>query len=351
MRTAYQLQYCLMDYFPGQTNPTPGQTLHCDYGPLKTETLTNPLPGMSGLGATVVVAVGDPGVAGVRTRSTTDNGAPSGDGEGAFRTICGLSHFAFDDPIVYPGRPGASHLHVFFGNKTPGTAGASGSLSMQGNSTCFGGTLNRTGYWVPAVIDTRTGTVQTPDRGVFYYKTGYDMNPTTIQPIPAGLRMIAGDKNATSDQGFAVDWGCRDHWRTSTGSVPLDCPIGDAVRLAIRFPQCWDGKNLDSPDHKSHMAYPIFSNTADASRCPASHPVPLPSITEHFDYPITATSNPGSWRLSSDMYSSGLPGGFSAHADWLGGWDQNTMDTFVARCLNRRIDCGVGTIGNGIELY
>ena len=21
------------------------------------------------------------------------------------------------------------------------------------------------------------------------------------------------------------------------------------------FPQCWDGVNLDAPDHKSHMAY------------------------------------------------------------------------------------------------
>src|SRR5262245_35670801 len=35
---------------------------------------------------------------------------------GAFRFICNVSHLLPDDPIVYPGRPGASHLHVFFGN-------------------------------------------------------------------------------------------------------------------------------------------------------------------------------------------------------------------------------------------
>ena len=35
---------------------------------------------------------------------------------GAFRIPCAYSHMAFDDPIVYPGRPGAAHLHTFFGN-------------------------------------------------------------------------------------------------------------------------------------------------------------------------------------------------------------------------------------------
>jgi len=35
---------------------------------------------------------------------------------GAFRTECRYSHVSFDDPIVYPGQPGAAHLHAFYGN-------------------------------------------------------------------------------------------------------------------------------------------------------------------------------------------------------------------------------------------
>lgn len=31
------------------------------------------------------------------------------------------------------------------------------------------------------------------------------------------------------------------------------CPAG--LMVNVRFPTCWDGKNLDSPDHMSHVAY------------------------------------------------------------------------------------------------
>lgn len=32
------------------------------------------------------------------------------------------------------------------------------------------------------------------------------------------------------------------------------CPVG--IMANVRFPTCWNGKDLDSPDHMSHMAYP-----------------------------------------------------------------------------------------------
>ena len=35
---------------------------------------------------------------------------------GAFRFICGAGQILYDDPIVYPGQPGRSHLHQFYGN-------------------------------------------------------------------------------------------------------------------------------------------------------------------------------------------------------------------------------------------
>ncbi len=42
---------------------------------------------------------------------------------GAFRINCMFSHMNFDDPIVFPGRNRATHLHSFFGNT--GTNGSS----------------------------------------------------------------------------------------------------------------------------------------------------------------------------------------------------------------------------------
>ena len=49
-----------------------------------------------------------------------------------------------------------------------------------------------------------------------------------------------------------------------------------AVRAELTLPSCWNGDDLDSPDHKSHMAYP----TGDflASPCPSTHPHRLPTV-------------------------------------------------------------------------
>jgi hypothetical protein len=165
--------------------------------------------------------------------------------------------------------------------------------------------------------------------------------------------MIAGDKKATTKQDEnGIRWGCRDLWIDNpTGTIPTTCPAGDPVELRIRFPQCWDGVHLDSPDHQSHMAYPIYSNTLGASKCPPTHPVTLPAIDEKFHYPVTSHSPPAYWRLSSDMYSKSLSGGLSAHADWMNGWDAATMKTIVTQCLNKAVDCGVGALGTGVELY
>ena len=52
---------------------------------------------------------------------------------------------------------------------------------------------------------------------------------------------------------------------------PTHCDSGIMV-LSLTFPNCWDGVNLDSADHRSHMSYPVNS------RCPASHPVNLPRL-------------------------------------------------------------------------
>jgi hypothetical protein len=46
----------------------------------------------------------------------SDEVAPSANGHGAFAPACAFSHMAFDDPIVFPGQSGRSHLHTFFGN-------------------------------------------------------------------------------------------------------------------------------------------------------------------------------------------------------------------------------------------
>src|SRR5262249_39943002 len=54
---------------------------------------------------------------------------------GNFRISCDYSHMKFDDPIVYPGEPGRSHLHAFFGNTEADAFSTADSLANEGNST------------------------------------------------------------------------------------------------------------------------------------------------------------------------------------------------------------------------
>jgi hypothetical protein len=42
--------------------------------------------------------------------------------------------------------------------------------------------------------------------------------------------------------------------------------------------RCWDGKNVDSPDHKSHVAYPSSGTFESSGPCPSTHPVKLPQV-------------------------------------------------------------------------
>jgi hypothetical protein len=280
---------------------------------------------------------GEPGSSGPRLGTSSERPSTS-DGVGAFRTVCDFSHMNFDDPIVFPGQPGKAHLHAYFGNTLTDADSSAESLRDSGNSTCRGGTVNRTAYWVPALIDASGKPIE-PQSLETYYKTGYNgIEPHEVQAFPRGLRIIAGDAKSTSTQSVAY-WGCRQKYIGHPGSIP-HCPAGDPVAMMVEFPQCWDGENLDSSDHKSHMAYP-----RDGA-CPSSHPVAIPAITMNVLYANPNGSSAG-WRLASDMYDASLPPGFSAHADWMEAWDPEIVETFVERCLNPALDCQSHLLGDG----
>jgi hypothetical protein len=207
------------------------------------------------------------------------------------------------------------------------------------------------------MFDPATQQVIVPELVVVYYKTGYNFDTQTMQDLPAGLRMIAGNKNNTSGIQMdpsgkleVVSYTCGRTVVPNTGRIP-NCPVGDYVNMVVTFPQCWDGVNLDSPNHQSHMSYPVFANLPARSTCPPSHPVPLPQIEEIFRFTVLPGANPTTWRLSSDMYSNSLPGGASAHADWMNGWDPATFRAILNNCLRPGRDCGVGLLGDGRRIF
>ena len=293
------------------------------------------------------------GVAYDRVQPTAEVAPPSD--IGAFRIPCSFSHMAFDDPLVYPGVPGAAHLHTFFGNTATSATSTAESIRTSGDSTCLGGTINRSAYWVPTMIDTSTSKPIVPDVAAIYYKQGYTLNPPTIiQPLPVGLRMIAGDptnNKAGSPVALFKCIGGPNNSNDQYGSSIPNCDAGAQVYQVVVFPQCWDGKNLDSPDHKSHMSYVVAAASGSGFRCPSTHPVAIPEITFNIIYTVQTANAAKAWRLSSDTYDMSLPGGYSSHADWVNGWEKAISDAWAAGCVEARRDCHAHLLGDGRMMY
>ena len=267
---------------------------------------------------------------------------------GDFRVRCDYSHMLKDDPIVKPNQAGMAHLHTFFGNKGSNASSTTASLIAGGNSTCDGGIMNRSSYWIPSVIDTRNGTPIAPVGGNFYYKT---QDAANINPPPFGLRMIAGNASAFSTQPDNKEtWYCGDtndnNVSGTLGYIPA-CAVGNHLMAIIRFPNFWDGVNLDSDDHKSHVSY-IHD---------AAHPVMIPDITYNIRYDIKLGDDTTKWRLSSDMYDTSIAGGFSLHGDYMFGWSTdiksglNFTEIFTTNCLAAHVNCGNSLLGDGRQYY
>ena len=179
-----------------------------------------------------------------------------------FIESCNFSHRGPDDPIVFPGKAGASHEHTFVGNRTTNASSTYGSLRA-GETSCMR-PADTAAYWVPALY--HGSSLIAPQGATIYYRRG------TLAPVttfPNNLRMIAGDATATSPQGGRVTfWSCGAMSGIPPSSTVPTCPQGRGsfLRLHVRFPNCWDGRRLDSADHKSHMAY------AMGRRCPRRTP-------------------------------------------------------------------------------
>jgi len=261
--------------------------------------------------------------------------AAPGDADTAFwQMLCSLDHFGPNDPIVFPDEPGLSHMHSFYGNTTT-NAGSTAASLMAAPSSCGRnmGTSDRSAYWIPSLYkknaDGSFTLVRDPNQLIFIYyrRPGGSMGPK-VKPFPIGLEMVAGNARATSGQSPNVMfWDCGGGG-PQYSSIP-QCPSGYSTSLhaEIIFPSCWNGAQLDSPDHMSNMAYA----NPDTGACPADHPVSLPEVDLSISY--TDIAGGAQYELSSQLASpSHSP--YTMHGDFFAAWEPRVQNALVGACLN-----------------
>ncbi|KAG7531200.1 hypothetical protein FFLO_04559 [Filobasidium floriforme] len=233
------------------------------------------------------------------------------------------------DPIRTEGKP-ASHVHRIAGSSALMETVTYEELRA---SECTTAEVedDKSLYWQPTLYyQSAAGTFQRldPDGGlVVYWKADKAGDDEPLFDMPNGLRIIAGDpkRNTPHDNAVFEDRAtgfkcfCQGGPQCHDAGAPVisynfedvkkyNC---DIIRLETDFPNCWDGVNTDSPDHKSHMAY-------SEGPCPASHPKRIPTTRIEAWYGVANIP----WTTEGMLtLSNGDQTGYSIHGDFINGFD------------------------------
>ncbi|KAJ5512424.1 hypothetical protein N7463_001976 [Penicillium fimorum] len=281
----------------------------------------------------------------------------------------GRSGLARIDPIVDPGEV-SGHVHAVHGS---GGFGMSSSQSELLESDCTSCAVieDKSAYWAPALYFMHTnGTAQVVDEvgGMLAYYLLYGQD---IKAFPDDFRMLAGDpflrnftwpvpdppksewSGAQSSQAAlrqkALGFNCLNYLKTPEDSLKrhhlpdkeyLDAHCTDGVRFELMFPSCWNGKDADSHDHKSHVAYP--SLVMDGT-CPEGFETRLVSLFYETIWDTYAFKGvDGYFALSN-----GDPTGYGYHGDFMHGWEDGVLQEAIETCTSETgivDECKVFTI-------
>lgn len=361
--------------FPPSANPSPAP----GPGPSPTPTHTIPQAGYilakSIAGAEDVAANFDIDLGLQPSWGTGGIPGSYGFDEGAFRFVCGGDgKLAKDDPVVFFEKAGASHLHQVWGNELFDSRTTPAALAQSAETNCNATpySLNRSSYWMPALVH-ESGDVIKPDLVVVYYKrkmaSSSYCNPSspkfigTCVGIPNQIRFIFGwDATRPTATVKGASWYCTTgdgkHYANLDDLFNSGCTVGADIYANTMAPNCWDGKHLDSPDHRSHMAYMEADPATGAGRCPSTHPYLIPQEENKAQFHVTSdmvgTRSDGSKysrvRLTSDGMLPGAKPGATLHADYMEAWITAGKNLWMDHCINRGLDCSGGDLGNGKQL-
>ena len=260
-------------------------------------------------------------VATTNAASAVSNDAPSPSLRGRFIVHCEPTVRDRIDPVVTPGVYGRSHLHDFYGPRAvPREPSAQRLTKVNLGSSCSD-SRDKSLYWHPTLL--REGKTVSPVRIQAYYNIS-----NLTEPTPIGLTYIAGSPGNLVTDGVHVRWVCGGDGDDKSSRVALSCEEDEYLSAAVSFPSCWDGRNLQSSDYGSHLAY-----AAADGRCPSSHPRHIPQLSLFMQWSCPSVCG----HVEGLTLSSGGTGGL--HADVIFNWDSDSLKDIINACMDK--DCGV----------
>jgi hypothetical protein len=161
--------------------------------------------------------------------------------------------------------------------------------------------------------------------------------------------MLAGETEKRNFTGGldaqAISYSCLGANKDETNGFPnYNCPGG--LRAQVFFPSCWNGKDLDSPNHRSHMSYPE-GKQYNSGNCPSDYPVHMISVFFEVLYDTGRFESEWNGDQHPFVFANGDMTGYGFHGDFVNGWDVDVLQKAADTCLNdsgRVEDCAAITL-------
>ncbi|MEO6088339.1 MAG: DUF1996 domain-containing protein [Umezawaea sp.] len=175
------------------------------------------------------------------------------------------------------------------------------------------------------------GVIQRPEKAELTFR-GSPVGKVTA--MPKFLRVLYGDAKISINgtKNARDSWTCSGFEdRVLINKYPI-CPKGAKVKRIHDFPSCWDGKNTDSANHRTHIVFP----DANTGKCGKGFKaVPQLRITLTYNIPRDIQKK-GQYKVDSFPTESHNP--VSDHDDFANVMSQSIMNRLV-NCVNKGKVC------------
>jgi Domain of unknown function (DUF1996) len=262
---------------------------------------------------------------------------------GTFTSHCGRnadgSHRNSDNFITSPGVTNAAHhTHDYVGNTSTDGNSTDESLAAAGTTCRFG---DKSTYFWPVIRDITTegsdadqpgggadgnlGKIITPSAVSIQYRGNAQAK---VVAMPRFLRIVTGDAKTITNgpANSRAHWTCSGTPNRFSATQYVLCPRGQLVQRVHDFAGCWNGTDLDSANHRTHVAFADSTTGA----CPEGFKA-IPQLRITLSYRVPAGDS-----YAVDSFPEQLRKASTDHDDYANVMPDGLM-RMVATMINRGV--------------